>query len=572
MKIYRAPNGDLFLRSERGFVIPLESVTDGALGTADVGVTQADLETPGSAARAVVETIVGTAPAFPDRTFSVIGDVHVGYTTRTGIDARLDAAFTDLATLNHLHFHRLYVGDLVDRVDSSGTTPGANDTEFLARAAALDPDRADWTACVGNHDTNGERTADQWAAVYGYADQNFVTDFGWCRLIVIGLDTVAGGGANPVTLSTATVTWLDQQLAADGRDAIILCHSPLERTVYTMRPGGAATGGLSSINPNFMTQPSTDVQAVLDKHSNARAWICGHTHSQYEAVGCFDRHWLGSRHIAHINAGSLAWTDEALTGETDPLRSLFLTVLDDRIDVHIRNHRTQAWETLNGYAAIPVPRSTPAPPEGNPTAFVFPLVDSLAGETINGAASLTMVGSALYTTVNGESGLDLTDQNNRTLINPSSYLLPGKGSVIVRCTIADTAATKNVAYQPALGGLSRIFLTVNASENASASVGSNLSVISTSYPVPVGQIVTLALDWDGKVAQLRVNGKDAGSVGYYDLVAISTAMYFGGSSSTSGIGGALLGVAAFRRPLTSQEHMRFVNTSSDDWTMNTVLG
>lgn len=62
MKIYPDGSGGFVIRSERGFVIPLDAVIAGSPGTADLGVTQAELETPGSAARAAVDAVYALIP------------------------------------------------------------------------------------------------------------------------------------------------------------------------------------------------------------------------------------------------------------------------------------------------------------------------------------------------------------------------------------------------------------------------------------------------------------------------------------------------------------------------------
>lgn len=509
------------------------------------------------------------------RTFSLIGDTHVGITLRPGNEDRLDRAFSDLATLKDLHGHRLYVGDMVENPGTgwSGSNPGANDIAFLARAEQLDPDRSTWDACVGNHDIGGGRNADQWAALYGYEDQNWTRDLGFCRIVSVGPHNTTDFPSAHQTLSAATVQWLDDQLAANAKDTIILSHGPLPSTADLSAPGGATVGGYTTTNASFASHPNDDLLAVLDKHPHARAWVCGHSHASYDAVGALVNHWTGSRTIAHINAGSIAYVNHAVASELDPVRSLFMTLHDDRITIRVRNHDTQDWDSVRGQSTITLPKVV-TPPEGNPTAFVFPLNGSLQGQTPNGAMTLTTTGSPEFAAADsdGESALVLDTTGKDGLIDPNGVISPDQGSLVIRCTFGESTGVQYAINHPALEGENRIFLhRSNATGGAGATLGGGFSTgRAFDNTIPNGEKVTLALDWGDGEMVLRLNGYVIGRTGYSGLTKFGTTLRFGRSSAATAINGNLYGVAGFTRPLTDAEHDRLVTTPTDQWSMDTL--
>lgn len=504
----------------------------------------------------------------PDRTLSVVGDLHEGYTARAGNPARLDATFADLATLDGLAAHRLYVGDLVDAPGSgaSGSTPGANDTAVLARITALNPDRATWDAAVGNHDLSG-RTADNWATIYGYADQNWTRDLGWGRIVCIGADNITDHPTQHQTMSAATVAWLDAELASDPRDTIVVSHGPLANTT---------TAGWNSTNPTYYTHPNADILAVLDRHHHARAWLCGHTHSASDTFDVVTRHWTGSRWIAHINAGSPAYTDLGVASEDDPVRSMYVTVLDDRIEVRVRNHDDQAWEAIRSVYARELPRVTALPDTGNPTAFVFGLDGSLIGETMHGPLALATTGGPAFVAVLGRQGLAMTENAHRLFLDPRDHLSASQGALVVQARVgAPVTSNQYLAYH-INGTASRLYLSRPNSpgspavhQDLSATIG-GANTVGSEDKIADGDVVTAGINWGNGRMELYLNGAYAGGGTYDDMLAFANILYLGsGAGNGSQIEGEMLGVAGFLRPLTPAEHGRFARTVTA-WTMDTV--
>jgi len=515
------------------------------------------------------------------RTFSVVGDLHTGFTLREGNEERLDTAFADLATLKHLHGHRIYVGDLVETPGDgySGTTPGEHDTEILARINALDPDRDTWDAVAGNHDLQQGRSADNWAAIYGYDDQNWVRDLGFCRIVAVAADDLASNPGKPQTLSSATLDWLDERLAEDHRDTIVLSHGTIRGTTTTTLYTGDFGGGYNGEAENMLTYPIDEVYEILDRHPHARLWLCGHAHTSPEAVGSITRQWTGSRYIAYVNASAINTVNHNVDSEDDPIRSLFLTLLDDRIDVRIRNHGTQAWDPIRGQYHVSLPRYTP-PTGDNPTAFVFPLNDTLVGASQDGTPTLGLDATPVFTEVDGEAGLVLPESGySLAYLNASQYLLPEAGSVVIRCAFATptSSTSQRLLHHPTLDGSNRLQIYRENASGAPVMVIGGPATYSAGAPVQIAddEIVTLAIDWGDGEAILRVNGeivKRRGYRGLWTFANSSSSLRFGDAGASTGFDGVLFGVAGFHRMLTGQEHMRLVTTPTDDWTFTTVQG
>lgn len=272
------------------------------------------------------------------RTIHLIGDLHVGEMTQQRLDivsAGLLSPFVPAQPVCHLQ-----LGD---------TTQDATAEQDATVQAWLDTLDAPWYTLCGNHDLKNyatnvtTRTGDEWAAAYGYADQNYIVDLGICTLIVVGPDNLTGGSGQ-INLTQTTLDWLDTTLAGTDDRCLIACHAPLYTTVLT----SDYVGGFASTQEAFYVHDDTDIRAVLAEHDNALAWLSGHTHSALDATDLVKRETVGERTIATINGSALVWNGANSADFGDPLITMYLTLLDDRLEVRFRDHGAGVWTGPNG--------------------------------------------------------------------------------------------------------------------------------------------------------------------------------------------------------------------------------
>lgn len=276
----------------------------------------------------------------PGRTINVVGDIHVGWT----VQSRLDAAAADLARTNDLAVHRVFIGDLTEFSTSD------EDAAAIAWLDSTGP-RDSWSIVAGNHDLDS-RTLAGWEAAYGKPGI-WTLDFPTFRLIGLSAPDREGiRETEPQTLAPETLTYLDRQLGETSRDCVIVTHGPLMNTVIGSY--------FDSTMRFFATHPDEEIRAILAAHSNARAWVSGHTHSPLETTDLVKAEPVGNGHlITAINVGSVAYQGGKPTDPSEPAAqpnySCFITVTDDAIELRVRDHLTGGWSTINGAQVTTVP-------------------------------------------------------------------------------------------------------------------------------------------------------------------------------------------------------------------------
>lgn len=211
------------------------------------------------------------------------------------------------------------VGDFTE----DGTT--GQDTTALAVIAGIPGDVIG--LLVGNHDLQGGRSGPTLQTAWGVNGLNWTYDMGDFLVIGISPDTGAlGNGADAtVTLEQATLDYLDAQLDAATKDCWIACHSPL--------PG--ITGAPTS---EWWINPLTSVEAILDAHDNAIAWVSGHIHQEAQAA----LRNVGSRSVVNANVPAIAYTNPG-DDITDPVQSILATHIDGGVELRIRDHNRRHY-------------------------------------------------------------------------------------------------------------------------------------------------------------------------------------------------------------------------------------
>lgn len=295
-------------------------------------------------APAVTRRAVG--PAGTGTTLHCIGDVHAG-----PIPAwRLDALASDFArTMLRAPLAHVQLGDGTD-----GFTAGDYPLQatIYQRFKARLPART--YEAIGNHDRQNQ-TVEQWEARVGH-DADQTVDFPELRLIVLGSDDTVSADM----LSATTLAFLDAALAGTTKPCLIACHYPLWDTVG----GDPALEYVSTQAAFYVRGPSgasgssAEVLAVLAAHPNVKAWIAGHTHSRLTVPGLVMPMLAGRVRFASINTSCIWYCgldhNSQVGGPLDPVNSLFVTWLGDRIEVTFRSHNGGGHLAPNGNPVMTV--------------------------------------------------------------------------------------------------------------------------------------------------------------------------------------------------------------------------
>lgn len=253
-----------------------------------------------------------------DRTFHLVGDLHHGggvWNTR-----RKDVMREDIERVTFPQaLARIQVGDFVN----NGFP--AEDTEGFAYMDSLSKSPVDYLV-IGNHDFL-ERTRLQAAAAWGLGPGYYEVDFGFVRMLVLSPEQ---GGVLPAE----QFAWMDDRLlAADPQPCFIVCHWPMFETVAM----GDITKEFTTTESPFYMKGDAEIRAILTARPNAKAWISGHTHTSPGEDTLIVSETLAGRNFHHINCSAPAYVGR--TSEPfDPLTTLPMTWLDDRIEVRFRNH------------------------------------------------------------------------------------------------------------------------------------------------------------------------------------------------------------------------------------------
>ena len=267
------------------------------------------------------------------RTVHCLGDLHAGAISRV----RVDAVSRDIGLLGPPALH-LQVGD---------ATEGGRKHEDIVAREFLDALPAGWVTALGNHDIlHNDRTVADWGRAYGQRSQNFTVEMDFVRLVVIGPDRNEPG-RRAGRLSSATLSFLERELAGTDGDCWVVCHWPLLRTVM-----GDPRLHFTSAMEAFHAKPDADIRELLARHRNAKVWISGHTHSPLSAPGLIKRTRLApKRSIVAVNASALVGTGKRrLPGA--PLCSLYLTHRPGFVEVRCRDHRAGAWRNVRGRRVV----------------------------------------------------------------------------------------------------------------------------------------------------------------------------------------------------------------------------
>lgn len=277
-------------------------------------------------------------------TIHLITDSHFGQ--RFFTQSWMEQTGTDMDRLKAFAHGHVHGGDLIQW--QTVTDPATEDQQFLdwwAARKAADP-ATKWALTVGNHDLASyfgslpRRDAATWASVYGVPSKNTVTDMGGVRVITVGPDAWdtpdAGSSVGDCVLSAATLTWLDQQLAATTKPVFVSSHAPLWEQY-----NGA--GG-----PGWYVNPRTDIAAIVASRTNLVGWLSGHRHVDIT---------LEPAHASVINVGGraiYAINGPACSGRRNdlsfaahqiqsPCLSTYITYLGDSVEVRWREHLRGRW-------------------------------------------------------------------------------------------------------------------------------------------------------------------------------------------------------------------------------------
>ena len=259
----------------------------------------------------------------PDRTFHLVGDVQ-GIPYLSAKQSRAEVVLADVARLPDVE-HRVQVGDFVS---SHADTAFPPTIEFMDKLGG-----GTWYATVGNHDApiaelepELARSADAAAVLMGMPGKNWVVDLGYA--VLIGFYIRAWGR---LAEEAPDFGWLADTLDEhEGRTCMVVAHPPIRGTITH----NAA---------EMLTADDATLRSIIEYMPQLKVWLCGHTHSPL-IKPVVQNVRVGSRLIAQVNGSALLNTAPATALDRwDPLRTLYVTVLDDRIEVRFRDHGAHAW-------------------------------------------------------------------------------------------------------------------------------------------------------------------------------------------------------------------------------------
>jgi 3',5'-cyclic AMP phosphodiesterase CpdA len=173
------------------------------------------------------------------------------------------------------------------------------------------------------------------------------------EVLCIMLDVVGYG--EPV-LTRESLAFLETALAKHPRHvAILFAHCPLYGTVLDRDPSRDLD--YDSLEPFFYLENSDEVRAVLARHANACLYICGHTHSGWQAPNLVLTEDLGDHLLTSVNLLSpwytgkhrgIEWLDGGKTcryrpDEPDLSASLAVRISREQINLRLRDHGAGNW-------------------------------------------------------------------------------------------------------------------------------------------------------------------------------------------------------------------------------------
>lgn len=264
----------------------------------------------------------------PDPRFSMhlVGDLQMGANREWDAGMRhfrkkiIQDQFNRMANNSPKTLGHYVVGDMAHH----GLTIEDQDAQsLLAPLATVAPVHP----VIGNHDTwDNARTSLEWAASWGLPSQNYVVDYPDYRCIAVGHPGMAFNAdgsmaAAVVKLDAEGLAFLDASLGGTAKPCLVFCHAPLIGTAGTVKFGEAA-------------QPAASIDAILNAHSNAIAWVSGHIHTSIKDPNIFMLKNVGSRSIVAVNVTGLAntipflgWTEK---NNWDRMHTQILTIRDEK--------------------------------------------------------------------------------------------------------------------------------------------------------------------------------------------------------------------------------------------------
>lgn len=159
-----------------------------------------------------------------------------------------------------------------------------------------------------------------------------------------------------VILSDETLSFLDSTLAENREHrAIIFAHCPLRDTVLDRDPELNLDN--DSQDPFFYVENSDEVRSILARHSNAKLYISGHTHSGWGSPNLVKTETLGDHPLTHVNLMSPWYTGvhrgprlspdrlslEYYPDEPDVLATFAFRLYHNSALIGARDHRTRQW-------------------------------------------------------------------------------------------------------------------------------------------------------------------------------------------------------------------------------------
>lgn len=250
-----------------------------------------------------------------------LGDLHAG--RGTNATAHMNTAEADLVNYD--------VGILVQIGDMTEDGLTAQDT--TAKGLTDDVMAPVVRTLVGNHDLESERSGAAAQAAWGYNGQNWTYDAGQMLIVGVSPDAHTGPGGNgsdpSITLTQATIDWLEAQLQAATKEVWIACHAPL------------GPGPLGSVDDWYVNPPTT-IKAMLDQYPIATCWFSGHTHTAFSSWTIANLFNLGTRNIVNANCSAIAYVNPN-DDLADPVCSLLALYREGGADLLIRDHAAQGY-------------------------------------------------------------------------------------------------------------------------------------------------------------------------------------------------------------------------------------
>lgn len=267
-------------------------------------------------------------------TIHAIGDTHVGPVS-SNEPWRLDTVARDVAKLS------INPAAIVQLGDGCNNNPAVDHpllTHFMDR---LD---GPWWTVMGNHDINEDvQTPAQWAARLGYPAQNYSVDLPGLRLVMF---SPSAQWQDYEVAPPESLAWLDAACGGTTNPVIICCHYPPYGTAW------GSTGIPWYIRTAASPGDSSDILDVVAGHPNVKAWLSGHLHAPIHYPDMVTAVEHSGHRLAAINTSSIWYCYPPPSpyplDARETINTLYVTLLDDRIEVRVRDHGAGQWAAPHG--------------------------------------------------------------------------------------------------------------------------------------------------------------------------------------------------------------------------------